>query len=284
MSGLESFFSSWSLFAESYLVGILSAILLALLGVWVVGRRQIFLGAAIAQASGGGVAIALALQLALGLDASGMQALVPLLAALSGGLVGWIAAGSLRRQFDEGSVALIFLAGASGSVLLVAHHPEGLEIIHRLLFSTLLGATWNDVILLGAVTFLASALIVRFHEWFALLTLDPDASRLAGYDAQRWNWILSMALGIAVGLVMQATGFLYTFGFLVLPVLALRERCHEVRQLVWMAPLLAMVVSLPSFAIAYGLDLPPAQVAVAGLTGVVLLSWGLPKQLFSSSA
>ena len=277
MSGLESFASSWSLFAESYLVGVLSAMVLALVGIWMVGRRQHLLGAAIAQASGGGVAIALALQLALGLDASGMQALVPLLAALSGGLVGWIAAGGLRVHFDEGFVALIFLAGASGSVLLVAHHPEGLEIIHRLLFSTILGATWNDVILLAAATFLTAALALRFHEWFALLMLDPDPSSLAGYDARRWSRILSTALGVAVGLVMQATGFLYTFGFLVLPVLALRERCREVRQLIWMAPLLAILVSLPSFAIAYGLDLPPAQVAVAGLTGVVLLSWGLPK-------
>ena len=275
MSDLESFISSWSLFAESYLVGILSAVLLALLGIWVVGRRQIFLGAAIAQASGAGVAIALSLQLALGLDASGMQALVPLLAALSGALVGWIAAGGLRIHFDEGFVALIFLAGASGSVLLVAHHPEGLEIIHRLLFSTILGATWNDVIILGAATSLAALLVLRFHERLALLTLDPDASSLAGFGARRANRILCVVLGIAVGLVMQATGFLYTFGFLVLPVLALRERCREVRQLLWMAPLLAIVVSLPSFAIAYGLDLPPAQVAVAGLTAVVILSWGL---------
>jgi len=275
VSDLESFISSWSLFAESYLVGILSAVLLALLGIWVVGRRQIFLGAAIAQASGAGVAIALSLQLALGLDASGMQALVPLLAALSGALVGWIAAGGLRIHFDEGFVALIFLAGASGSVLLVAHHPEGLEIIHRLLFSTILGATWNDVIILGAATSLAALLVLRFHERLALLTLDPDASSLAGFGARRANRILCVVLGIAVGLVMQATGFLYTFGFLVLPVLALRERCREVRQLLWMAPLLAIVVSLPSFAIAYGLDLPPAQVAVAGLTAVVILSWGL---------
>ena len=65
MVEFDAFISSWSLFAESYLVGVFSAALLALLGAWVVGRRQIFLGAAIAQASGLGVAIALGLQLAL---------------------------------------------------------------------------------------------------------------------------------------------------------------------------------------------------------------------------
>ena len=88
MTVLAEFAASWSLFVESYLVGMISAVLLALLGVWVVGRRQVFLGAAIAQASGCGVAIALALPPVVGVVGDGMQALVRLLAATSGVVVG----------------------------------------------------------------------------------------------------------------------------------------------------------------------------------------------------
>ncbi len=273
MNAFSEFFASWSLFAESYLVGVLAAGLLALLGVWVVGRRQIFLGASIAQASGCGVAIALALQLKLGFDAADMQALVPLLAAASGGLVGLLVAGRLQPRIDEGFVAWIFLVGASGSVLLVAHHPEGLEIIHRLLFSTILGSTWGDVVMLGCTALVISALALRLHEPLTLLALDPDASALVGIPVAKWRLVISVSLGIAVGLVMQATGFLYTFGFLVLPVLAAREFCREVRQVLWVAPALALAVTVPSFALAYGLDLPPSQVAVAGLSVLVMMGW-----------
>lgn len=274
MSGLGEFVSSWSLFAESYLVGIFSAVLLAILGVWVVGRRQVFLGAAIAQVSGCGVAIALALQLALGFDSEGMQALVPLLAAASGGLVGILSASRYRTaRFDEGFVAWVFLVGASASVLFVAHHPEGLEIIHRLLFSTILGSTWTDVAILGGLMSLVALLGLRFYESIALLTLDPDASSLAGIPVKRLSFVISVGLGVSVGLVMQATGFLYTFGCLVLPVLAAREVCSEVRQILWVAPALALGVALPSFWVAYGLDLPPSQVAVAGLAALVVAGW-----------
>ena len=275
MADLDSFISSWSLFAESYLVGAISAALLALLGIWVVGRRQIFLGAAIAQSSGLGVAAALALQLAMGFDTAEMAALVPLLAAASGGLVGLGVASRKQGHFDEGIVAWVFLVGASGSVLLVAHHPEGLEIIHRLLFSTILGSTWADVIMIGCTSLIAGGVAFRFYAPIALLTLDPDASSLAGISAPRWSRLLSLFLGVAVGLVMQATGFLYTFGCLILPVLAARSVCREIQQLLWVAPLLAVGIAMPSFGLAYALDLPPAQVTVAVLSLVTLVFSGL---------
>jgi hypothetical protein len=53
---IESFLESWALFQTTYLAGIALAALLALVGVWVVAREQVFLGAAIAQASTLGIA------------------------------------------------------------------------------------------------------------------------------------------------------------------------------------------------------------------------------------
>ncbi len=58
---IESFLASWDLFRDTYLVGWLLAVLLSLLGVFVVARDQVFLGAAVTQASTLGVALALAL-------------------------------------------------------------------------------------------------------------------------------------------------------------------------------------------------------------------------------
>ena len=51
---------SWALFHNTHLVGRLIRLLLALIGVLVVARDQIFIGAAVSQASTLGIAIALA--------------------------------------------------------------------------------------------------------------------------------------------------------------------------------------------------------------------------------
>ena len=53
--------ASWGLFHNTYLVGWLIGFLLALVGVLVVARDQIFIGAAVSQASTLGIALALGL-------------------------------------------------------------------------------------------------------------------------------------------------------------------------------------------------------------------------------
>ena len=55
----ESFLASWRLFRYSYLVGWLVGLLLSLVGVIVVARDQVFIGAAVSQASTLGIALAL---------------------------------------------------------------------------------------------------------------------------------------------------------------------------------------------------------------------------------
>ena len=58
---IHEFVASWALFHNTYLVGWLIGLLLALIGVLVVARDQIFIGAAVSQASTLGIALALGL-------------------------------------------------------------------------------------------------------------------------------------------------------------------------------------------------------------------------------
>ena len=57
MQMLHSFFSSWELFHNTYLAGWLIGLALSVVGVIVVAQDQIFIGAAVAQASTLGVAL-----------------------------------------------------------------------------------------------------------------------------------------------------------------------------------------------------------------------------------
>ena len=56
---IASFLASWVLFQNTYLVGWLIAMVLSLVGVLVVARDHIFIGAAVSQASTLGIALAL---------------------------------------------------------------------------------------------------------------------------------------------------------------------------------------------------------------------------------
>ena len=58
---ITRFLASWALFSHAYITAWLIGILLSLVGVLVVARDQIFLGAAVSQAATLGIAVAMVL-------------------------------------------------------------------------------------------------------------------------------------------------------------------------------------------------------------------------------
>jgi ABC-type Mn2+/Zn2+ transport system permease subunit len=231
----------------------------------------------VSQASALGIALALSLGAWSGVawfERESVAAGLAVAAAVATALVS-ARGGGPGRESAEGIVAWIFLLAASLPTLLLAHSPHGLEEIHRLAFSTLLGAQPLDLALLG-VLLGASVLAVRRHrDELLLLALDPETAAALGVRKQRLVIGAAVWLGICVGFAMRVSGMLYAFGCLVLPALVARRLARESRPLVWLAPALALAVALPAFVLAHVADIPPAQMTVSLLCAVLLLAWGL---------
>lgn len=263
---IHDFVSSWALFRDSYLTGWLIAVLLPLLGVLVVARDQIFVGAAVSQASLLGIAAALRLVSALALASlpwldpdtfvSSVAGLAAVLAAL------FTARGGVRSGDSHESITgFVFLLGASGAVLLMAHSPHGMEEIHRLLASTIIGATTGDVVVFSALLAATIAIVVRYASELLLLVMDPEMAESVGMHVERWNLGLAVWLGLVVGLSNRVAGAIFTFGCLVLPALTARNLCREVRTMFLVAPLVGLASAVVAFVLAHGLDYPPGQSA-----------------------
>jgi len=283
---IADFLDSWELLHATYLSGALIAFTLGLVGVWVVAREQIFLGAAVSQASTLGVAIALAVGAAVGagehepghalhaLESDGALSAMAILAAVA---TAWLASGRAggRGAGGDAVTGWVFLVSASVPVLLVANQPHGLETIQRLVFSTLLSATDLDLVIFAGLALATAALAWRFHDRLVLLALDPETAGAFGMRRRVWDAALAVWLGVAVGLAIRASGAVFTFGCLVLPSLAARSLCRETRPVLVLAPLLATAACAAAFVLSHGLDWPPAHAAVALLCGAVAAAWGL---------
>ncbi len=275
---ISEFLASWPLFHNTYLAGWLIALVLALIGVIVVARDQIFVSAAVAQASSFGVAFGMwatslaSIQVWDWLHSDGF---------LSGCAIAFAVASAMltartrepRRESGEAITGWIFLAAGSGAVLLLSHSPHGLEEVHRLLSSSLIGATDADVAGFTALT-VASA-IFFFLGWRRILLIaqDPMTARALGIHPARWLIATSLALGVAAGLAIRTSGMLYTFGCLVLPGLVAKNVCREVRAMFFVAPVVAVAAAVSGFVIAHHADYPPGQMTVAILCLFLTLAW-----------
>jgi zinc transport system permease protein len=275
---IQSFLSSWALFYPSYLTGWLICLLLSIIGVLVVARDQIFIGAAVSQASTLGIALTMWAALVFHLERfswfqsdvffSAMAVIFSILAASITGR-----GGETGKESHEAITGWVFLISASLSILIVSHSPHGLEEIHRLLSSSIIGATAADIWSFSLLTILTVFLIVLFYRKILLFTLDPQMASAIGMKMKIWSLATSAWLGLAVGLSIRASGMLYTFGCLVLPALVAKNLCREVRHMFFVAPVVAILAGITGFVLANHYDYPPGQMTVALYCLLLVLVW-----------
>jgi zinc transport system permease protein len=281
---IESFLASWDLFHQTYLSGWLIALLLSLVGVFVVARDQIFIGIAVSQASTLGIALGMGVgswldlhEVAwLGSDGflSGMAVVFAILAALL-----TAQRSEAGGESHEAITGWVFLLSASLSILLVAHSPHGLDEIQRLLSSSLIGATTGDVWTFAVLNVFTIIVLGSAHRCLLLFSMDPPMAAAVGMRVSWWAAGAAIWLGLVIGLSMRVSGMLYTFGLLVLPALVAKNLCREVRVIFLISPVIALSVSAIGFVLANHYDYPPAQMTVALLSGLLVSAWFYQSQI-----
>jgi ABC-type Mn2+/Zn2+ transport system permease subunit len=264
-----------ALFWDVWLVAVLLGAHLPLLGTLLVLRQQVFLGAAIGQASALGFAVGLWLgfvggpaghalhdprALALGLGAAAATGVLAMRAL------------SARASGIEARSVAIFLLGGSAAMLLLAEDPHGLEEVHRLQLSTLLGVAPADVWLAAATFGVTLLLLAACGRSVLLWATDPLTARVLGMRVLAFDLGIGVWLGVCIALAIHATGLLFAFGCTVLPVLLARECCGSLRGVLFAVPWIGGVGTAFAMVVAHGMDWPPGQVAVAAFAATLPFS------------
>jgi ABC-type Mn2+/Zn2+ transport system permease subunit len=287
---IREFLNSWELFHWTYVEGWLIAFLLALIGVAVVARDQIFIGAAVSQASTVGIALTLYVASlvpvhghagppdALGgmraevndwwLHSDAFQSVMAVVFSVVAAIL-TNRASRARTESYEAITGWVFLISASLTVLLLSHSPLGESQIQKLHSSTIIGATPIDVGVFTAFAALTVAILSVAHRRFLLFVTDPSMAAAVGMRVGWWSTGAAIWLGLAIGLSIQSSGMLYTFGMLVLPALIAKNLCREVQPMFLVSPGVALIIAAAGFVLANHYDFPPAQMTIA-LLGLLL--------------
>lgn len=263
---IAEFLESWELFSSPYISALLIGVSLSLMGVVVVARGNVFVAAAVAQASMLGVA----LSLFIGVD---LPVLFAVICSVGASLL-------VERKSENGGgstseelTGWIFLASGSLSVLLLARMPYGLKEIQSLFSSSIIGAGTADIVVFGLlVVFFVGFLLLRLRR-FTLYLSDPVMAAAVGANIFLWSTSIAVTLGLATGLAIRSSGMLYTFACLVLPAQMAKNVCRDIPGMFFVAPLAAFGCVLLGLVFGNYFDLPPAQTVVALMSGALLLTW-----------
>lgn len=252
------------LFRDALYGSVVIALACSVLGVYVVLRRIVFVGAALAQISSAGIALAYWLTghgIALGL------AMHPewLSLAVTLGSVAFFAGTGRRRIPADAKIGVTYAVAAAVGILLIAKAATG-EAHDIFLQGNILGITGFDTLELLAVTIPVLVMHALFYKEFLFVSFDRETARTLGYRVHRWDLALYLSLGFVIAIAMQFAGVLLVFNFLVLPAVTGLLVARSMAATFAISIFAALVAAVAGFTLSIPFDLPtgPSMIAVSG--------------------
>lgn len=245
---------------------ILVGLLCAYLGVYIVAKRVVFLGAVMTQISVLGLAVTFLPFLAIPHTVGSLVISLVTVAALSLVLT--------RRSIPADAVLGVVFATAIGLRILVLQKSPKVELseIENLLRGDILFVTPELFFLLLAVFLAAMAVHLLFFKEFTYVTFDPETAAAQGFNARFWEMALFLITAVAISVATHIVGDLFVFGFLVIPPVAGILVAPRVKQIFVVAAVVGAVAPAVGLYLAFVYDLPASPAIVAVATAVLLLS------------
>lgn len=249
----------------------LVGLLCSLLGVYVVLRRIVFVGAALAQISTLGIAFALL---------SGVNST---LAAFAFSLVAVAVLSSrfMERGLTQDSMLGIAYAAAWAlGILLVVRSAKGMEEVVHLVQGNILTIDLPSLVGIGLVTAIVIPLHILFSKEFLFVSFDPEMALAQGVNVRFWNFLLYLALGSAIGVAIRGAGIFPVFSFLVMPATAALLLKKSMAGVFLAAAVIGLLASVSGVILSFLYDFPTGPLVVAIQT-VILSGVFLLRKLFS---
>jgi len=264
-------FSTVLLFREALYGALVIALACSVLGVYVVLRRIVFVGAALAQISSAGIALALWLT---GLGVALGPILSPTVASLLLTLVAvlFFASGARGRVPPDATIGVTYAVAAAVGILLIAKAASG-EAHDIFLSGNILGITRGDTLVLLAVAVPVLLLHTVFYKELLFVSFDRETARTLGYNVRWWDLLLYLTLGVVIASAMQFAGVMLVFNFLVLPAVTGLLLSQTMRGVFFWSIASALVAAFAGFSLSVPFDLPSGP-AISAMSGaLVLLAW-----------
>lgn len=209
MDIIRDSFLRWPLIAL-----LLSASMCSFLAVYVVLRRVVFLGAALAEISSVGVAVAILLAEKAAFHSNPI--FWSLLFVLVG--VGIFSFRPPRRRIpEEGVIGTGWAVASALAILMIFFSDTGEAHMLDIVKGNPVGVPPADVYLMAAMFGVIAVVHFLLYKEFVFTSFDPETAATQGYRTRLWDLLLYLTLGVAIAVSIRTIGTLLTFSYLVIP-------------------------------------------------------------------
>lgn len=227
---------------RAFIAGILIALVIPVLGSFLVARRYSLIADSLAHVSLAGVGAGLLLGFA------------PVVIALPVTICGALFLEWLRqRKALSGEVGLaILMSGGLAIAVVLANMANGANVdFTSYLFGSITTTTAGDVALLALIAFSILAVITVAYRAFVYMAFDEDSARIAGHKTTLLNYLLVAMTAAMVVSGLRIVGGLLISALLVIPVVAASRVSSSFSRSILLAVIFALISVIGGLLLAF---------------------------------
>lgn len=251
---------------RAFIAGIILAVVLAWLGVFVTTRKMSFAGDGIAHASLAAVAVAI------------LFGWAPLPTALLFSLVLGAILFYMNRYTTlstDSAIGIVFTTGMALGVVLLQYHEGYAPELISYLFGSILGISQRDLLITVLVSLVLLVLLFLRRKQFAFLAIDEDGASLAGVSVWKTDFLFYLMVPLAIVLGIKLVGVILVSALLIVPSVSARQLAYSFASLEVYSICIGVITMVVGLVASYILDWPSGASIILVGTLFFVLSHGM---------
>ncbi|NBT27115.1 MAG: metal ABC transporter permease [Actinobacteria bacterium] len=236
---------SFEFFRHGIIVATIAGALCGLLGVFVILRGMSYIGHGLSHAVFGGAAASAVIGVNFFIGAG-------IWGVVSGVLIARVA----RRRVlgADAAIGVVTTASFALGLALMNRYGQASKSIEAVLFGSVLGVRFTDIVAVAAVALLSLAIIVVWYRRLLFSTFDRDVAQVSGVNVGLVEAVLLALLSLTILVTMRVIGTLLISALLVIPAAASRMTTNSFSRLLWLSPVIGAVTCFVGMNASYHLD------------------------------
>ena len=256
---------AYDFFLRGLVAAVLAGALCGLIGVFITLRGMSYIGHGLSHAIFGGYAAAplLGIPIVLGAGAWGLASALAINAITRS-----------RRIGADAAIGVVTTASfALGVALLTRFGTKG-PAFDALLFGSINGVTWSDLLLLAGALVFAASLFTVLYRSFLFSTFDPEVADVSGVPVRRMDALLMLVLSVSVLATLKILGVTLVAATLVIPAVVARMLSDSFSRMLWLSTGLGAAAGAAGMYLSFQLEIPSGTtiVLVNALVFLVVLT------------
>ncbi len=249
---MDAFFT-YGFLQRALLAGVFIAVACALLGVFLILRRDSMIGHGLAHITFAGVALGILLKI------------IPLGVALVIAVVAALGIMKLKEKaglYGDTAIAIFSSVGLAVGIVLATLAQSFNVDLFGYLFGDILAIELSEVWLSVALAAVVVSVVILHYHRFMYMTFDREAAKASGIKVGHLDVLLTILTAVTVVLGMKVVGILLVSALVVIPAAAGLQLASNFKKAIIFSSFIAVLSVLLGLFLAYYLDFPASGTIV----------------------